>query len=277
MQFKIFSYSFYLYLIILLHINYCVSASLSLNVPQTNGKLDVDFDFVSGEGSGSDVIGEISFENGAGTIDLNGKTYQSIAYAYQDWTSAGYYLYDIIGISEDSTDLAVFYIYTNLAGSSIEQIWYESLVTVMNYESASGNVTDTVDSSTIDVNIPALKTDVNPIDTGSIDINGDNIQVSSGQGWMNDGNNYTITVFNTVDCSACGGGGWYELHSIFSPSTSEACFGILYLEFSSTSSVVIDWSLCFDDLSDINTSFIADWSGSLSGSSKVPMYPLRKV
>ena len=86
-----------------------------------------------------------------------------------------------------------------------------------------------------------------PVRTG-ITITGSKISLSpNGEaGWVivNQVNN-TLLPFNTVDCSDCGNGGWYELHSMISADSTSACFVIAYLEFSDHSEVILDYGLCF--------------------------------
>jgi hypothetical protein len=50
---------------------------------------------------------------------------------------------------------------------------------------------------------------------------------------------------------------------MFSPSSNEQCFGILYLMFENYNQVTLDYGLCFSTLETINTTFDAKWSGSL--------------
>jgi len=255
----------------------------SIKVPPTSGNLNVGFHLGSASGKGSSMVGQFELANGTGQLNFHGKQYSVVAYQYQDWVSAGYFLYDLVGVSTDTTDLAVFYIYCNLQGSIIDSIWYESYDVRMNYESASGRVTDTVTPSSIHVTLPGLTLGPTPVRTG-INIRGNSINFALTTGWsIFLGKRYNITVFNTVDCSSCGGDGWYELHSLLVPDESDACFGIFYLMLGDHSSVVMDYGFCIPTLETPSPSFTAQWSGSLLDSTaliweqQMPLLPSVQV
>ena len=189
--------------------------------------------------------------------------YDAVAYQYQDWEYEDLFLYDIIGIANDNSDLAVFYIYCNLAGNTVESVWFESYNTPINYESASGQVVHKIANSVIDVTLPGINVIPSAI-SSDVKIDGADIFFSSGNGWLLYQNtNYTITTWSTVDCSDCGEGGWYELHSMFSSAATEQCFGILYLMFNNQNSVMLQYGLCFPTLEQLETTYNASWNGNL--------------
>jgi hypothetical protein len=116
-------------------------------------------------------------------------------------------LYDLVAIAKDGSDFAVFYVYANLAGNTINDIWYESYDTEIDYEYASGSANCTAVSSTISVSLPGINVEPTAITT-NVKINGDNLFFSYNFGWVFYGNqNFTITPWSYVDCSSCGNGG----------------------------------------------------------------------
>jgi hypothetical protein len=72
-----------------------------------------------------------------------------------------------------------------------------------------------------------------------------------------------LIPFESVDCSACGGAGWWELHSLlYDPDRQRACFGIFYMAPGATDRVDLTYSITLPDLSDPArfTPFDAEWS-----------------
>eukprot|EP01121_Diplochlamys_sp_Union-15-3_P016716 TRINITY_DN5740_c0_g1_i2.p1 TRINITY_DN5740_c0_g1~~TRINITY_DN5740_c0_g1_i2.p1 ORF type:complete len:260 (+),score=30.87 TRINITY_DN5740_c0_g1_i2:74-853(+) len=240
-------------------------------IPPTVGHLNLDFTLQKVQGASSGPLSKISLNNGNGTITLNGKNYFVVVYEAQDWTSAGYFLFDLIGISESGDDLCVCYTYSSLNNDNLEYIYVETFTTTMEEESSSGVVVHTNSPSIISVSLPALKTLPTGIVTG-ITIKGSSISLGprSTQGWLTyQSRNYTLIPFNTVNCNDCGNGGWYELHSMLVQNQQLACFGILYLEFTSHNTVSLSYGLCFPTLQTLEIGFSASWSGSLSNNKKI--------
>ena len=162
----------------------------------------------------------------------------------------------------------------------ISAIYSEDYEHVMTYEPAGGNGYCTIDSnsnSRVSVSFPALNA-APSVDKDSFGVKvdgGTSLNITDGEGWVYnnlDGRYYNIIVFSTVDCSDCGNGGWYELHSFISNSEQEkACFGIFYLEFESKNSVLLEYSLCVPDLSKPDYTYTASWSGKLDTKNNVKL------
>jgi len=236
-----------------------------IHVPPTDGTISVDFTMISASGKGKHMVGNFELKNGIGTLEFNNKSYDVVCYTYQDWIAAGYFLYDLIGVATDGSEVGVFYIYANLSSITIDYIYYESYDVLMNGETATGLVDFKNESSKIDVVLPGLNTLPTPLKTG-LTIQGPQITLQYNQGSLTcENNTYNIIIFNVVNCGDCGGGGWYELHCMFVPNDKEACFGILYLTFDDHNTVTLTYTFCLPNLASPNCGFDAVWSGSLNG------------
>jgi len=234
-------------------------------VPPTQGNLKLNFWLESSSGSSPAVTWSLT--NNTGTLKLQGKTYDAVAYAFQQWGS-DLALIDVIGISTDSTDLAVIYLYCNTA-DSIYDVYTESFNILMSSQSASGQASyQSTSPITVNVNLPSIKS-MPPSRKNGITITSSNndLVYYGGQGYAvssSTSTNYSITTFNVVDCSNCGQGGWYELHSFFY-ANPVGCFGILYLEFPSPNTVLLDWGMCFGSNAQLwQDQWTASWSGNLN-------------
>jgi len=245
-----------------------VTCQVALSLPATAGSLDVEFALYSISGQGTDVVGNIDINNGIGTIEFNGKNYISVAYANQIWYED---LFDFIGIAEDSSDLAVFYTYSDDSTNNLTNIYYESLNTPLGVEDCAGSVSFSSVTSTEKAKLPPLKATAYPVKT-NFTISGSEINYSNNQGWLiMENQNYSVTVFSTVDCYDCGDPGWYELHSILVPVASNkdaivyksACFGIIYLTIGDNTDAELDWGFCIPSLDTPSTSWLANWTGGL--------------
>jgi len=224
----------------------------------------INFDLMTSIGSGSGI--SWSLTNNIGSLQLKGKTYNVVAYAFQQW-GPQLALVDLIGIAEDSSDLAIVYLYCN-TNQSVYLVYTESFYLQMSSESASGSASYNANQpETVDGNLPGIKS-MPPTRQNGITIrSSDNtIEYHAGQGWAvnrRSATNYSITTFNVVDCRQCGQGGWYELHSFFHEGLN-GCFGILYLEFNSPNSVLLDWGMCFGNTPALySDQWQASWSGNL--------------
>jgi len=254
----------------MLCVNIFYYSEAAFDVPVTQGSYSAQFTLTRATGSGSGI--SVDLKNGAGNFTLNGQHFDAIAYTYQMWTTYDLLLIDLIGISTDSTNLAVIYLYASPSTHAISSVYYESFTQIMNTVSASGSVQFTATSSEISVYFPALLKLPNLVKT-NFKITGAQIELRSGSnGWASiNGGNDTFIVFNTVNCATCEqstkkiGGGWYELHSLFvNEQENRACFGILYLMIGETSSVLLDYGLCFGgSVQTAYQSYTAQWSGSL--------------
>jgi hypothetical protein len=65
------------------------------------------------------------------------------------------------------------------------------------------------------------------------------------------GASWSVVPFTTVDCSDCGGEGWYELHALFWDAPRQrTCFGIFYLMNRHPDLVGLEYARCLPDLGD---------------------------
>jgi len=233
------------------------------DVPPTAGKINVPFTVNYATGKGTDLVGNISLTNGAGTLEFNNVTFDVIIYEFQDWTWASYYLFDLIGIAQDGSDFGVFYIYSTPSTNQIEFVFYETYYVQINYESASGVVSYDPGSSSVAVNFPGLHSLPSNFDSG-FTIAGSQISLENTEGELQYNNErFTILPFNFADCSQCGEeGGWYEIHSMFVPSAREACFGILYLNLNNQNSVTLSYGICLPNLTFLQHKYSATWKGN---------------
>jgi len=257
-------------LIILIFLINAIYFSAGIIVPVTQGSYSAQFSLTKASGSASGF--SVDLTDGAGNFTLKGQHFDAIAYTYQMWTTYDLLLIDLIGISTDSSNLAVIYLYASPSTHAISSIYFESFTQIMDTVSASGSVQFSTSSSKINVYFPALIKLPNLVQT-NFKITGAQIELRPGsQGWASiNGGNDTFIVFNTVNCATCEqskkkiGGGWYELHSLFvNEQQNRACFGILYLMIGESSSVLLDYGLCFGgSVQTADASYTAQWSGSL--------------
>ena len=71
-----------------------------------------------------------------------------------------------------------------------------------------------------------------------------------------------VLPFEDVDCTACGQGGWHEIHTLlWDPAGARLCFAIFYL-FQPGDPVLLTYSLTLPDLSDPagSTQLDATWT-----------------
>jgi hypothetical protein len=94
------------------------------------------------------------------------------------------------------------------------------------------------------------------------DVDGTKLKVHGGGGTLNvDGLDYALSVFTGVDCHACGGAGWQELHVTLTRDRSLA-FAILYLKADDPSHVQLAYGIRFDQptLWPPDASYDATWT-----------------
>jgi len=245
----------------------------TIDVPVTTGSFNAQFTLTKATGTGSTGSG-ISFDltNGAGNFTILKQNFDAIAYTYQLWETYDLLLIDLIGISTDSSNVGIIYLYASPSTHEISSLYYESFTQKMAAASATGSVQFSTATSNINVYFPALNTLPKTVTT-NFKISGANIELKPGStGWAVINNvNDTFIVFNTVNCASCEqskkklSGGWYELHSLFvNEQGTRACFGILYLMIGDNSDVILDYGLCFGkSIQVVDENYSAQWSGSL--------------
>jgi len=237
----------------------------SLIVPTSSGSITLPVTLTSSSGQSSNRQLSWQLAGGTGTFTIAGKSYECLAYEYQNWADYNLVLIDLIGLASDNSGIGVVYLYLN-SSNVIYDCYYESFTTAITSNGASGPIQYTEKSESVKYSLPGIA-NLPSIKSNSIKISGSTIVYSSGTGWaLNQAKtNFTITTFVTVDCTDCGSGGWYELHSFFYDGKSVGCFGIIYLEFPNHNVVTMVYGMCFGGTASYwSESWAATWSGNLS-------------
>lgn len=213
-------------------------------------------------GSGSSRFGTIAITDSAGTVEINNETLNTIIYEYIPWDDAGYNLYQ--GIAFSDSDMFVYWLYCRTSNDALATIYYESANTYgMTHETATGTCDYAATASQ-----PTFALTELPLTMGSLvsgyTITGDllsyNGTAAGSYTYDFDGTTFDLYPFEEVDCSDCGGDGWWELHSVaYDVDSAKACFVILYFMAGDEASVYAQYSLCFPDLDNIDAVFSADW------------------
>jgi hypothetical protein len=225
--------------------------------PATSGALELSFSLdVSAEGR--DRLSEVALATDVGGLALDGAAHAAVAYQDHDWESAGYHLYDLLSVAEDGTDLGVTYLYCD--GEDVPYAYTESFDLPMDWESASGSCVGEQVETDASVELPALRVTPEAVPTGVTFEDG---EMAGGDVTL-DGTTRTWIPFNTVDCTDCPGGPWYELHSLL-VGDSEACFAIAYLFPDDPTFAQWEYGLCLPSLSRPAGVVEGSWSGALSG------------
>jgi hypothetical protein len=238
-------------------------------IAATQGSTKFPFRF-HGQGQGTLRLEDVSVTANVATLLFDGVPHVGVVYQYHEWTGAGYDLYDILSIAEDGSNLAVSYLYCQ--GTELTYAYSESLTTAMKPEPASGTCDALAQQTQTQVNLPALRKSPEPVDTG-ISIDGAEIQLGPAGGTITlAGVLYALLPFATVDCTACPGGPWLELHSMLL-NGEQGCFTILYLFPEDKTKVQLSYTLCLPSLETPTAMYQASWSGEMLKSLTQP--PLR--
>jgi hypothetical protein len=221
----------------------------SISIQSSQKQLSAEYS-ASIEGTGSNLVGEMSISGNVGSIEVAGARLPTFIQENIPWTGMGYTLYQ--GLAFDETHFFVYWVYCQ--SGSISSVYIEGVDDqTLESENASGHCDSTVQDTSFEVSVPdiALKP-IQPVQGFEIDGNQIYLSSASGLGIVDLpalGEKYLFTPFSRVDCSDCGNGGWQELHSMFwNESLSRVCFGIVYLQNQAPSEVSIDYSMCFPDL-----------------------------
>jgi len=174
---------------------------------------------------GTGPIGTIDLRQDQGKIAIQGA--ELPAFAYQSTTSDGWTVHQAIAVAADGWHFLWLY----CQGDRLTNVWIESTDgTLLADYPASGQCTETVAQTTIAVDVPASNVGTDHLRCGA-DVDGPTLTVHGGTGtftFMTDV--YTVLVIGAVDCSACGGNGRFELHSLFwNPARRDLGFGVIYL------------------------------------------------
>jgi hypothetical protein len=229
------------------------------SIPATQGTLSAPFQ-VAITGDGTDRLGAISIVENAGDLQFNGNKHVGFVYYSHDWTSANYTLYDFVTLADDGSDLAVTYLYCQDSG--LPYAYSESLLNPMALESTTGTCASLSQTTDVSVTLPALQVTPQPFNTG-IAISGADLSLGSAGGTVALGaDSYSVVPFNTVDCTSCPGGPWYEIHSMLMRADT-GCFAILYLFPDDPTYVEIEYTICLPSLTQPEATYYYPWTGTL--------------
>ncbi len=219
---------------------------------------------VDAAGTGTHVLGGVSVVADDAHISLKGTAHVGIAYRRHDWTDAGYVLYDLVTLAVDGSDLGVTYLYCS--GSTLAYAYAESFRFQMESETASGTCDGLATATDVTVTLPALQA-LPPPWTSGVQITGDTLSLDGAVGTITlAGAPYELRPFSGVDCTACPGGPWYEVHSLM-VGEGRACFGILYLFPDKPGQIQLSYAMCVPDLATPVADgawYSATWTGTLA-------------
>ncbi|MBI5535905.1 MAG: hypothetical protein HY898_24510 [Deltaproteobacteria bacterium] len=223
---------------------------------------------VDSTGEGKVRLEALSVVKNKGTLKLAGAGHTGIAYQSHAWGGAGYNLYDILSIADDGSDLAVTYLYCQ--EPALSYAYTESFQLPMSWETAAGTCESLAQSTSAQVDLPALKAAPVALDTGIV-IQGTDVDLGPKGGTIKlAGTDWTLVPFNTVDCTQqCPGGSWIELHSMLM-SGDQGCFAILYLWPDDPTKLQVAYTLCLPTLETPTAIYTVSWTGTLP---KLPPMP----
>jgi len=218
-------------------------------------------------GKGSRRIGKLSLSASAGTVEIDGVALPAIAFERQPFAAPSTITaYELVSVAADRMYLLWIYC---VPGATITQLWVESTAGEgLTSEIASGSCTDVFKASTPRLRAPAVSMSWPSADRG-FSVSGTAIDLPArAPGTVQyDGVKQVAFHFATVDCSFCGGGGWYELHSLlWNPQTSAVTFGIFYLMIAG-GPVLFEYTLSMPVLGrGPAATYTASWSRSAASS-----------
>jgi hypothetical protein len=203
---------------------------------------------LSASGTARSPYGSVSFTSDVGTIDLGNGA--AAGFVYATVAEGGYTLYDGFAVSPTSWD--AFYLYCNngaLADVYDERVAGHGMV----YAPVTGGAcSSTAVQTAAHVSLPAFSIAA-PTPVGGYTVTGPSVDIAGdGTGTLVVGSaRLPLVVFDDVDCSACGGAGWFELHTIvWDAAHQRAVFLIVYLINGTASSVEIAYARSLPDLGD---------------------------
>lgn len=221
----------------------------TIDVGATNVTVSLPFG-LSIDGTGTGIAGAVDVAASVGTIAIQGTSFAVAFYEKQPWPEFGYTLYQGLVIGSSRWD--VVWAYCN-AGAGLAYIWHEGMTGApLDYYNASGTCTDTGVATSTTVAFPAVSF-ATPAPVTGFTIDGAEVTLADGEpGLLHvDGAWRRFVVFGTVDCTACGGAGWYELHSVvWDHETDSAAFAIVYLDFATPASVLTAYARSIPDFTD---------------------------
>lgn len=220
-----------------------------IDIAATDEMLALPFE-VDVAGSATGTTGDVSVADNAGTIELDGGATAAAFYEKQPWTDFGYTLYQ--GVAVGSTSLDVVWLYCE-DGTDLSYVWREGVNgPALAYLDATGTCGGSDALTSTSVTFPALSIDV-PATVPGYTIDGAEITLADGEtGYLTIGGApFPFVVFEDVDCTACGGDGWYELHSLlWDHAAQRTIFVIFYLDFAYPDRVLAAYARSLPDFDD---------------------------
>lgn len=196
----------------------------AIAVDSAQGALEVMFSLdVTGTGSGP--IGAIGIRQNQGRIAIQGVDLPILS--YESTKTGGFTVHQAIAVADRNWYSLWLYCRDN----QLTQVWLEGTDgTILASHSASGQCAHADTQTTLTVAFPSSSVDTVHLRCGA-DVDGAGLTVHSGTGtltFMTDV--FTVMIVDAVDCSQCGGNGWFELHSLFwNPVRHDLGLGIIYL------------------------------------------------
>jgi hypothetical protein len=220
--------------------------SAAIQIPATHASLDRAFG-VEIAGKGAKFVGAIHVSGSTATVEVAGETLPAVVYERQpfgQWT-----LFQTLAVAPNRLYVLWFY----CSGGKLTDVYYEGTDgTKIALESAKGTCMDTLEPTTVDVELPAIAMDLPPLVAG-FTLAGPQVALAgAAPGTVTLGmTEYTTLVFDEVDCTTgCGTPGWRELHTLlWDKAMQRLCFAIFYL-LDPPQPLLLEYSLTLPDLTD---------------------------
>ncbi len=216
-----------------------------ISVGASTGSIDVPFT-VTANGMGALPLGPVALTADVGIFEDG---HAAKAFVYMTVPFSGFTLYQGFAVSPTSWD--VFWLYC--MGAGINNIYDEGVSGPPMFDvTASGTCAGTSTATTAQIALDAVQL-ATPAPFAGYSVHGSSIFVrEDGAGSITlAGHEMPLLVFGDVDCSACGGGGWFELHSvIWDDANARAIFVIIYLMNDDMFSVELTYARSLPDLAD---------------------------
>jgi hypothetical protein len=203
---------------------------------------------LTASGTAAAPYGEISFSNDVGMLDVGGGA--AAGFVYATVAEAGYTLYDGFAVTPTAWD--AFYLYCS--NDALTDVYDEKIGGHgMAYAAVTGGTCSATSAQTVaHVALPAFSIPT-PAPIGGYTVHGHAVDIAAdGTGTLQVGaQRLPLVVFDDVDCTACGGSGWFELHSIvWDAAAQRVVFVIVYLVNGTATSVELAYARSLPDLGD---------------------------
>ena len=197
-------------------------------IPATSGTYGVDFT-IAIDGAGTGLVGAIDVTDGAGTVELDGRTVPVGVYERQDWSDFGYTLYQTVGVDADRWWILWFY----CRDDRLTDVFFQgSAGPTLQSVVATGSCEGNASPSSVRVDFPRSNVEVGPL-LDTFEVIGPEIEIPAGSPGVlrTSAATYDVWAFGHVDCTeSCGADGWHEIHALVrDPTTGDVCFSIFYL------------------------------------------------